>query len=52
MMTIHVWTNRASKFTQVHIVWRKTVGSSLYSEKIEDGVSYAFVPLVVGNPYY
>ena len=34
------------------MVWRKTVRSSLYAEKIEDGVSDVFIPLVVGYPYY
>jgi hypothetical protein len=52
MMTMHLWTNRAPKFTQVHLIWRKTVRHSLRTEKIEDGVSDAFISLVVGNPYY
>ena len=52
MMTTRVWTNRASQFSQVHIVWRKTVRPSLDVENIEDGVSDVFIPLVIGYPYY
>ena len=52
MMATHVWTNRASQFSQVHIVWRKMVRISLYAEKIEDGVSDVFIPLVIGYPYF
>lgn len=34
-------------------MWHKTVRPSLFKEKIEDGVSNAFLfLLVIGNPYY